>query len=96
MIAYGIVGTVNNIDPDKVYDYHTAFDIYPGYMIFNVAPIINSKKLGHISLGQISDDNFATIKSVKELIPLIEKRKKNCMKNILMSSMTLLMRIVME
>ena len=29
MIAYGIVGTFANIDPDKVYDYHTAFDIKP-------------------------------------------------------------------
>ncbi|CAH3194817.1 unnamed protein product [Porites evermanni] len=28
----------------------------------------------HISLDQISDDNFATIKSVKELIPLLEKK----------------------
>ena len=29
MIAYGIVGTANDVDPDKVYDYHTAFDIKP-------------------------------------------------------------------
>ncbi|CAH3150041.1 unnamed protein product [Porites evermanni] len=28
----------------------------------------------HISLDQIGDDNFATIKSVKELIPLLEKK----------------------
>ena len=25
MIAYGIVGTTSNLDPDKTYDYHTAF-----------------------------------------------------------------------
>ena len=24
IIAYGIMGKVSNIDPDKVYDYHTA------------------------------------------------------------------------
>ena len=36
IIAYGIVGTVSNIDPDKVYDYHTAFDIHPGYVMYNV------------------------------------------------------------
>ena len=94
MIAYGLKGTFSNIDPDKVYDYHTAFDIYPGYVMYNVPPIINSKKLAHISLDQISDDNFATIKSVKELIPLLEK--KICMKNTLVSFMTLLMQIVME
>ena len=65
--------------------------------MFNVPPIINPKKIGHISLDQISDDNFATIKSVKELIPLIEKKeKKNCMKNTLVNSITLLMRIVTE
>ena len=29
IIAFGIMGTVSNIDPDKVYDYHTAFDIKP-------------------------------------------------------------------
>ena len=31
--------------------------------------IVNRKKMAHISLDQISDDNVATIKSVKELIP---------------------------
>ena len=74
IIAYGLKGTFSNIDPDKVYDYHTAFDIYPGLVMFNVPPIFNSKKLSHISLDSISDDNFATIKSVKELIPLLEKK----------------------
>ena len=29
MIAYGILGTAANIDPDKIYDYHTTFDIRP-------------------------------------------------------------------
>ena len=36
MIAYGIVGTFSNIDPDKVYDYHTAFDIKPTEVVYNV------------------------------------------------------------
>ena len=74
MIAYGIVGTVSNIDPDKVYDYHTAFDIHSGYVMLNVPLIVNRKIMAHISLDQISDDNLATIKSVKELIPLLEKK----------------------
>ena len=26
IISYGITSTVSNIDPDKVYDYHTAFE----------------------------------------------------------------------
>ena len=29
MIAYGILGTTSNLDPDKTYDYHTVFDIKP-------------------------------------------------------------------
>ena len=29
MITYGIMGTTSNLDPDKVYDYHTAFYIKP-------------------------------------------------------------------
>ena len=36
MITYGIVGTVSNIDPDKTYDYHTAFDIHPTEVVYNV------------------------------------------------------------
>ena len=38
IIAYGIEGIFSNIDPDKVYDYHTAFDIYPGYVMYNIPP----------------------------------------------------------
>ena len=36
IITYGIVGTFSNIDPDKVYDYHTAFDIKPTEVVYNV------------------------------------------------------------
>ena len=32
IIAYGILGSVSNIDPDKVYDYHTAFEIKPTFL----------------------------------------------------------------
>ena len=44
LIAYGIVGTVSNIDPDKVYDYHTAFDIKPTEVMYNVDINANNKK----------------------------------------------------
>ena len=36
LIAYGIIGSVSNIDPDKVYDYHTAFDVKPSKINVNV------------------------------------------------------------
>ena len=45
MIAYGIVGTVSNIDPDKVYDYHTAFDIKPTEVVYNVDINANQKEI---------------------------------------------------
>ena len=44
MIAYGIVGTFSNIDPDKVYDYHTAFDVKPTEVLYNVDINANNKK----------------------------------------------------
>ena len=45
MIAYGIVGAVSNIDPDKVYDYHTAFDIKPTEVVYNVDINANQKEI---------------------------------------------------
>ena len=45
MIAYGIVGTVSNIDPDKVYDYHTAFDTKPTEVVYNVDINANQKEI---------------------------------------------------
>ena len=36
IIAYGIVGTTSNLDPHKTYDNHTAFDIHPTQVVYNV------------------------------------------------------------
>lgn len=44
-IAYGILGSVSNIDADKVYDYHTAITIQPTKMVMNVDLDMNNKKL---------------------------------------------------
>ena len=52
MIAYGIRGIVSNIDPDKVYDYHTAFDIKPIEVVYNVDINANQKKLGTSNLTE--------------------------------------------
>ena len=65
MIAYGIVGTVSNIDPDKTYDYHTAFDIHPTEVVYNT----NNKTIKNINLDRNSDNSAATVGMVKELIP---------------------------
>ena len=69
MIAYGIVGTVSNIDPDKVYDYHTAFDIKPTEVVYNVDINANQKEIKNIKLDRQNDNSAATVALVKEVAP---------------------------
>ena len=69
MIAYGIIGTVSNIDPDKVYDYHTAFDIKPTEVVYNVDINANQKEIKNIKLNWNSDNSAATVALAKELAP---------------------------
>ena len=69
MITYGIVGTVSNIDPDKTYDYHTAFDIHPTQVEYNVDINANNKKILNIALDRNSNNSAATVAMVKEYIP---------------------------
>ena len=69
MIAYGIVGTTSNLDQDKVYDYHTAFNIHPTEVVYNVDINANQKAIKNIKLDRSSDNSAATVKMVKELIP---------------------------
>ena len=69
MIAYGIIGTASNIDPDKVYDYHTAFDIKPTEVVYNVDINANQKAIKNIKLDRNSDNSAATVALVKELAP---------------------------
>ena len=69
IITYGIVGTFSNIDPDKVYDYHTAFDIHPTEVEYNVDINANNKKILNIALDKNSNNSAATVGMVNELIP---------------------------
>ena len=69
IITYGIVGTFSNIDPDKVYDYHTAFDIKPTEVEYNVDINANNKKILNIALDKNSNNIAATVGMVNELIP---------------------------
>ena len=36
IIAHGVFGKVSSIDPQKTYDYHTALDIKPTEVVYNV------------------------------------------------------------
>ena len=69
IIAYGIEGTFSNIDPDKVYDYHTAFDIKPTEVVYNVDINANQKEIKNIKLDRQNDNSAATVALVKEVAP---------------------------
>ena len=69
IIAYGIKGKVSNIDTDKVYDYHTAFDIQKTQVVYNVDINANNKKILNIALDKGQNTSAATVGMVKELIP---------------------------
>ena len=69
VIAYGILGQVSDVDADKVYDYHTAFDIKPTEVSLNVDINANQKKVLNIALDRKSDNSAATVKMVKDIIP---------------------------
>ena len=67
MIAYGIVGTFSNIDPDKVYDYHTAFDISPTEVKYNVDINLNHKTIKNIKLDPNDATSAATNGQITEM-----------------------------
>ena len=69
LITYGIVGKISNIDPDKVYDYHTAFDIKPTEVVYNVDINTNNKKILNINLDRNSNNSAATVEMVNEINP---------------------------
>ena len=69
LIAYGIMNAVSNIDSDKVYDYHTAFDIKKTQVVYNVDINANQKAIRNIKLERGSNNSAATVGMVKELIP---------------------------
>ena len=71
LVAYGIVSTFSNIDPDKVYDYHTAFDIKPTEVSYNVDVNMNSKKILNINTDS-SNNSVATVGMINKIKPSIK------------------------
>ena len=67
MIAYGVFGKVSSIDPQKTYDYHTAFDIKPTEVVYNVDLDMNRKKILNIAPDKTKYNSAATVKMVKDL-----------------------------
>ena len=66
MIAYGVFGKVSSIDPQKTYDYHTAFDIKPTEVVYNVDLDMNRKKI-NITPDKTKNNSAAIVKMVKDL-----------------------------
>ena len=50
IIAYGVIGVSFDINANEVYDYHTAFDIKPTEVVYNVDLDMNRKNILNIRL----------------------------------------------
>lgn len=77
IIAYGIIGTVSDVDAGKTYDFHTAFDIKPTKVIMNVDLDMNNKKLTNVSLDTNDVNNAATVKMDKDLETKVHPHTNN-------------------
>ena len=77
MIAYGVFGKVSSIDPQKTYDYHTAFDIKPTEVVCNVDLDMNRKKILNIVPDRTKNNSAATVKMVKDLETKLSPYTKN-------------------
>ena len=67
LIVYGILGESMDLDPDKTYDHHTAFDIKPTEVVYNVDLDMNRKKILNIAPDKTKNNSAATVKMVKDL-----------------------------
>ena len=75
MIAYGVFGKVSSIDSQKTYDYHTAFDIKPTEVVYNVDLDMNRKKI--LNIAPVRTKSAATVKMVKDLETKLSPYTKN-------------------
>ena len=77
LIAYGILGETMDLDPNKTYDYHTAFDIKPTEVVYNVDLDMNRKKILNIAPDKTKNNSAATVKMVKDLETKLSPYTKN-------------------
>ena len=77
MIAYVVFGKLSSIDPPKTYDYHTAFDIKPTEVVYNVDLDVNRKKILNIAPDRTKNNLAATVKMVKDLETKLSPHTKN-------------------
>ena len=67
IVIYGIIGNVNDVDADKVYDYHTAFNIEPTKVKVNVPLDMNNKKITKVKLDESDNNSVPNIQYVKNI-----------------------------
>lgn len=67
IVIYGIIGNVNDVDADKVYDYHTAFNIEPTKVKMNVPLDLNNKKIMKVKLDESDNNSVPNIQYVKNI-----------------------------
>ena len=79
LIVYGVRGETMDLDPNKTYDYHTAFDIKPTEVVYNVDLDMNRKKLKILNIAPDRNRNnsAATVKMVKDLGTKLSPYTKN-------------------
>ena len=77
LIAYVILGETMDLDPNKTYDYHTAFDIKPTEVVYNVDLDMNRKKILNIAPDKTKNNSAATVKMVKDLETKLSPHTKN-------------------
>ena len=61
------------LDPNKTYDYHTAFDIQHTKVVYKVDLDMNRKKILNIVPDKSRNNSAATVKMVKDLYPYTKK-----------------------
>ena len=66
-----------SIAPPKTYDYHTAFDIKPTEVVYNVDLDMNRKKILIIAPDKTRNNSAATVKMVKDLEAKLGPHAKN-------------------
>ena len=73
LITYSILGETMDLDPNKTYDYHTAFDIQPTKVVYNVDLDMNQKKIFNIAPDRGRNNSAATVRLFKDVESLISK-----------------------
>ena len=56
-----------DLDPNKTYDYHTAYDIQATKVVYNVDLDMNRKNILNIVPDRSRSNSAATVKMVKDL-----------------------------